>query len=158
MTANLLGCWKCTLTAAAAAAVGGAYLYRYGRSHDWSWQTPNPEGMGVTILAMGDAAAFFSAYNPSIMTAGAFRRKGGEEADNSKRDLYRGASVGTVLALGVAAGGSLVTKSWWPIAGTIGVVAIQWGILVYTVENPWGEVGSIAMQPPGSGSPGKGYS
>jgi hypothetical protein len=153
-----LGCSKCTATALLAVAAGGYYLAREGSRAGWDWAKPDAESMGVIALSMGDAAAFFSAYNPSIMTAGAFRRKGGAEADNSKRDLYRGAFVGTSFAILVAAGGSMVTESWWPVAGTVLVVIIQWGVLWYTVENPWGETGSIASQPPGSGSPGKGYS
>lgn len=155
---DALGCTKCTVTAAAAVAVGGYMLARYGRAQGWTTAMPDAEQMGVIALSMGDAAAFFSAYNPSIMTAGAFRRKGGKEAENSKRDLYRGAFVGSSFAMLVAAGGSMVTDSWWPVLGTVLVVVVQWGVLVYTVENPWGEQGSIASQPPGSGSAGKGYS
>lgn len=154
----MLGCRKCNIVAAGIVGIGGYYLFRAGRAQGWSLQRPDAETMGIVALTMGDAAAFFSAYNPSIMTTGAFRRKGGKEADNSKRDLYRGAFVGSSLAVLVAAGGSMVTDSWWPVIGTLGVVAVQWGVLVYTVENPWGETGSIATQPPGSGSPGKGYS
>lgn len=153
-----VGCRKCTITGLAIAAGGGYYLVRTGRAQGWTTARPSPETMGIVALTMGDAAAFFSAYNPSIMTAGAFRRKGGKEAEHSKRDLYRGAFVGTVLAALVAAGGSMVTRSWWPVIGTAGVIGIQWGILVYTVENPWGSSGSIAQQPPGSGSAGVGYS
>lgn len=153
----MLGCGKCTLGAAALVGVGGYYLVRTGQAQGWQLGRPDAETMGIIALTMGDAAAFFSAYNPSIMTTGAFRRKGGTEADNSKRDLYRGAFVGSTLAMIVAAGGSMVTGSWWPVVGTAGVVLVQWGVLVYTVQNPWGKTGSIATQPPGSGSPGKGY-
>lgn len=152
------GCRKCDLTALAATGAAGYYLYKYGNEHGWNLATPDEATMGIVALTMGDAAAFFSAYNPSIMTAGAFRRKGGREADASKRDLYRGASVGTALAVLVAAGGSMVTNSWWPVVGTLFVVTVQWGILIYTVKNPWGSTGSIASQPPGGGSGGTGYS
>jgi hypothetical protein len=153
-----VACQKCHLVTLAGAAAAGVALHRYGMAHGWSWAKPDAETMGVVALTMGDAAAFFSAYNPSIMTAGAFRRKGGSEAELSKRDLYRGASVGTGLAVLVAAGGSMVTESWWPVAGTLGVIAIQWAVLWWTVEHPWGGSGSIAQQPPGSGSKGVGYS
>ena len=146
------------LTALAAAGGAGLYLYRYGSGHGWSLAKPDPETMGITALVAGDFAAFFSAYNPSIMTAGAFRRKGGQEAENSKRDLYRGAFVGTVLGTAVAAGGSMVTGSWWPVVAGLAVGVVQWAILIYTVKNPWGETGSIASQPPGGMSAGKGYS
>ena len=152
------GCRKCDLTALAATGAAGYYLYRYGSDHGWSLGKPDEATMGIVALTMGDAAAFFSAYNPSIMTAGAFRRKGGREAESSKRDLYRGASVGTALAVLVAAGGSMVTDSWWPVVGTLFVVTVQWGILIYTVKNPWGSTGSIASQPPRQNSAGTGYS
>lgn len=147
--ADGIGCQRCTLGALAVAGGAGYLLLRYGRGKGWTLGSLDAEGMGVTALAMGDAAAFFSAYNPSIMTAGAFRRKGGSEAEHSKRDLYRGAFVGTSLAVIVAAGGSLVTNSWWPVLGTLGVIAVQWGLLIHTVNNPWGASGSIANQPPG---------
>lgn len=147
-----LPCGKCTVGAAALLGAGAWSLYRYGGAAGWSSARPDAETMAIVALTMGDAAAFFSAYNPSIMTTGAFRRKGGREAENSKRDLYRGAAVGTALALIVAAGGSMVTRSWWPLIGSAGVVGIQWGILWYTIENPWGETGSIAQQPPGGHS------
>ena len=152
------GCRKCDLTALAVAGGASYYLWKYGSDHGWALGKPDEATMGIIALTMGDAAAFFSAYNPSIMTAGAFRRKQGREAENSKRDLYRGAAVGTALAVLVAAGGSMVTDSWWPVVGTLFVVTVQWGILVYTVKNPWGTTGSIATQPPGNGSAGKGYS
>lgn len=157
----MFGCRRCDLTALAAAGLAGYALHTYGTRNSWSLEpitSLDGESMGVVALCMGDAAAFFSAYNPSIMTAGAFRRKGGSEAENSKRDLYRGAAVGTTLAILVAAGGSAVTESWWPVAGTLFVVGVQWALLVYTVQNPWGETGSIASQPPGGMSPGQGYS
>jgi hypothetical protein len=147
-----VGCTRCTLGAAVVLGLGGWGLYRYGGAGGWSSARPDAETMAIVALTMGDAAAFFSAYNPSIMTTGAFRRKGGREAENSKRDLYRGAAVGTALALVVAAGGSMVTSSWWPLYGSLGVVGIQWAILWHTIENPWGEHGSIAQQPPGGHS------
>lgn len=142
-------CGKCTIIAGAAVAIAGVGLYRYGGAHGWTLAAPDAETMGIVALTMGDAAAFFSAYNPSLMTTGAFRRKGGQEADMSKRDLYRGAAVGTALAVLVAAGGSMVTGSWWPLIGTAGVCGVQWGILRYTIDHPWGDTGSIAHQPPG---------
>lgn len=135
----------------AALGVGVGALYVTGRWPNWTTARPNGEVMGITALSAGDMAAFFSAYNPSLMTTGAFRRKGGEEAENTKRDLYRGAMTGTALGLVVALGGSAVTRSWWPTIGAVGVAAVQWGILRYTIENPWGKYGSIAHQPPGSG-------
>ena len=142
-------CLRCVGVAGVGLAAGGYALYRYGVGHSWTVAAPDAETMGIVALTMGDAAAFFSAYNPSLMTAGAFRRKGGTESELSKRDLYRGASVGTALALLVAAGGSMVTSSWWPVIGTAGVCGVQWGILYHVVEHPWGDVGSIAHQPPG---------
>lgn len=127
-----------------------------------SWKL-NSEIIGITALVMGDAAAFWSANNPSVFTVRAFRRKGGKEAEQTKRDIRLGGAAGSLLALMVGAGGSLVTKSWWPLAGSAAILAFQWTLWEWAIKNPHGAGGDIASGAPsnggttGEGVPGLGF-
>jgi len=94
------------------------------------------ETAGVTALCVGDAFAAWSACNPSIFTVRTFRTSGGVEAENTKRDIHTGSAIGSGLALVVGAGGSLVTASWWPLAGTIVMLGVLWLVYGWALENP----------------------
>jgi class 3 adenylate cyclase len=126
-----------------------ALAYKKGGAASWTFGTPTPEVMGITALTIGDAWAAFSAQNPSLFTMKAFGRKGGTEGELSKRDLRSGAAIGTGMALVVAGGASMVTRSWWPVAGTLAACAVQWAVLEHALANPWGRGGGIAHQPAG---------
>lgn len=142
-------CAKCTVVAVGGVA-GAAYLvHRYGNVSSWSVGVPNAEVAGITALTIGDAWAAFSAQNPSLFTMKAFGRKGGTEADLSKRDLRTGAAIGCGMALVVAVGASMVTKSWWPVMGTAAACGMQWAVLEHALRNPWGTGQSIQHQPSG---------
>lgn len=144
-----MACVKCVSTWAVLGA-GGAYLaYRKGMFQGWSLGTPDAETMGITALTIGDAWAAFSAQNPSMFTMKAFGRKGGEEAELTRRDLRLGAAIGTGMALVVALGASMVTSSWWPVVGTAAACGAQWAVLEHSVANPWGRGGGISHQPAG---------
>ena len=111
----------------------------------WSWKL-TAEVFGVTALVMGDAAAFWSANNPSVMTVRTFRRKGGEEAEHTARDIRMGGGIATLWMLLVGFGGSAVTKSWWPLAGAVGAGAVQWAVWEWAIRNPHGITGDMASQ------------
>jgi len=120
---------------------------------DINWKL-DAEVIGITALVIGDAAAFWSANNPSVFTVRAFRRKGGKEAEKTKRDIRMGGAAGSGLALLVGIGGTAVTKSWWPIAGTLAILAFQWSIWEWAMANPHGDEssrGDIASQSPSGG-------
>lgn len=142
-------CVKCVSTWAVAGAAGVYLAHRQGVFAGWSLATPNPETMGITALTIGDAWAAFSAQNPSLFTMKAFGRKGGEEGELTKRDLRMGALIGTGMALVVAVGASMVTRSWWPVIGTGAACGVQWLVLEHAVANPWGRGGGISHQPAG---------
>lgn len=130
-------------------------------SMNFSWKL-NSEIIGITALVVGDAAAFWSANNPSVFTVRAFRRKGGKEAEQTKRDIRLGGLAGSGLALIVGFGGSLVTQSWWPIAGAAGILAFEWVLWEWAIRNPHGSGGDIADGSPANGGtnstvPGLGF-
>jgi hypothetical protein len=111
----------------------------------WSWKLDAPT-LGIAFLIMGDAAAFWSANNPSVFTVRAFRRKGGDEARQTARDIRIGGLAGTGLAVAVGFGGSLVTKSYWPLTAAIGVIAFQWALWEWAIAHPHGNATDIASQ------------
>lgn len=129
---------------------------------EFNWKL-DAEVIGITALVVGDAAAFWSANNPSVFTVRAFRRKGGKEADTTKRDIRLGGLAGSGLALLVGIGGTAVTKSWWPLAGTAAILVFQWSVWEWAMANPHSSSdssgGDIASQPSGGGTrfPGLGF-
>lgn len=116
-----------------------------------SWKL-DAEILGITALVVGDAAAFWSANNPSVFTVRAFRRKGGKEAEQTMRDIRIGGAAGTALALFVGLGGSLVTKSWWPVTGAAAIIAFQWLLWEWAMRNPHGSGGDITDGANGNGN------
>lgn len=112
---------------------------------DWTWKL-TAEAFGVTALVMGDAAAFWSANNPSVMTVRTFRRKGGAEAEHTKNDIRFGGAIASGWMLLVGFGGSAVTKSWWPLAGAVAAGAVQWFVWEWAIRNPHGVTGDMASQ------------
>lgn len=144
-----MACVRCISTWAVVGA-GGAYLaHSRGVFDGWSVGMPDEATVGITALTIGDAWAAFSAQNPSLFTMKAFGRKGGEEGELTKRDLRMGAMIGTGMALVVAFGASMVTRSWWPVLGTAAACGAQWAVLEHAVANPWGRGGGISHQPAG---------
>lgn len=108
----------------------------------FNWKL-DAEIIGITALVMGDAAAFWSANNPSVFTVRAFRRKGGRQAEQTKRDIRLGGMAGSGLALFVAFGGTLVTKSWWPLAGAAAILVFQWTLWEWAMSNPHDKTSDI---------------
>lgn len=104
------------------------------------------ETAGVTALCIGDAFAAWSACNPSIFTVRTFRTAGGVEAENTKSDIRRGSLIGSGLAVIVGAGGSLITGSWYPLAGTVAMLGILWLTYEWALANPHALRRSIADQ------------
>ena len=102
----------------------------------WDWSLDG-ETAGVTALVAADAAAFMSAFNPSIFTIRSFASDwGGDQQDETRGDIYRGIALGSALTLLTAIGGSAVTKSWWPTVAalfTLTVIALAYR---WALDNP----------------------
>lgn len=112
---------------------------------DWTW-TLDAETLGIAFLIMGDAAAFWSANNPSVFTVRHFRRNeaGDSESSQTARDIRIGGLAGTGLAIVVGFGGSLVTKSWWPVTAALAVIGFQWALWEWAIDNPHSDAKAMA--------------
>lgn len=89
------------------------------------------EVAGISALVAADAAAFLSAFNPSLFTIRAFSNSWG--GNETKGDIYRGIALGAALTLITGFGGSAVTRSWWPLLSAVLVLgfialAYQWAL------------------------------
>ena len=102
------------------------------------------EIVGLTALVAADVAAFLSGMNPSFFTMRAFADQGGEKAENTKKDVRIGSTVGALLALTAGFGASLVSDSWWPLAASAVTLAIIIGAYEYAINNPhgYGDIGA----------------
>lgn len=110
-----------------------------------SWRI-DAEVMGVAALVAGDAAAFLAGANPSFFTVRTFRSQGGPDAENTARDIRIGMALGTALTVLVAAGGTAVTGSWWPLVAGLAAAAALDGMYEYALRNPHNRRRNIADQ------------
>jgi hypothetical protein len=101
---------------------------------DLSWKS-TPEIWGLTLLTMGDVAAFQSGFCPSIFTVRQFRAQG-SSAQRTASDIYLGMSLGTGLAIMVSLGASYVSGSWLPFAGALVTLALYWAVYQWALQNP----------------------
>jgi hypothetical protein len=109
-----------------------------------SWKF-DAEIAGLTALVMADAAAFQSGMNPSFFTMRAFTDQGGEKAENTKKDVRIGSTIGSALALTAGIGASLVSSSWWPFLGTIITLTVIIFAYEWAINHPHG-YGNIGAQ------------
>jgi hypothetical protein len=111
----------------------------------WGWEA-DAEVVGIAILVAADAAAFLSGTNPSLFTIRTFRSSKVSAIDqqNTRHDIQIGTVIGSVMAVGAGFGGSLVTKSWLPLAAAIGALIILDGAYMWALANPHDTRGSIA--------------
>jgi hypothetical protein len=86
------------------------------------------ESIGLTILTIAEVPNFFSGLLPSLFTIGHF------SSDESGEAVYwirRGEVNALGLSLALGAGASMISKSWWPMVGCIGMSAF----LMYHYEH-----------------------
>lgn len=95
----------------------------------------SPEIAGITALVAADAASFLSGLNPSIFTIRAFA-KSWAQADETRADILRGMAIGSALAIAVGIGGSLVTRSYWPLFGTLVTLSVLDATYAWAIANP----------------------
>lgn len=84
-----------------------------------SWDI-DKEVVALTLLAAAEVPNFLAGALPSFMTIGRFAA----EPEDRER-LVSGMWYGSVLALMIGVGAGLAGGSWWPIAGTIVILAIM---------------------------------
>ena len=95
------------------------------------WPIPAALG-GITLLTMGDVAAFMSAFCPSIFTVRTFRADP-SKSGSTAQDIYIGMAISGALTVMVALGASMAAESWWPLLGAtateIAILAAYWWAL-----------------------------
>ena len=89
------------------------------------------EVAGITALCAADASGFVAAFCPSLFTMRTFN-----DDEETAADIYRGLALGAALSLLAGFGGSAVTKSWWPLMGTIFVLFVIAGAYQWALKNP----------------------
>src|SRR5690348_6385195 len=102
---------------------------------NWDWRMDS-EIAGISALVAADAAAYLSAFNPSIFTIRSFANSWG--GNETKGDIRRGVALGAVLTLITGLGGSAVTRSYWPLLAavvTLGFIAVTYE---WALANPRG--------------------
>ncbi len=104
-----------------------------------SWKI-DAEAMGVVALCVADAASMLAAFNPSMFTIRTFgSKKNIQEAENTAESIHIGMALGTFISLVVGGGGTLVTRSWWPLFGTIIGLVLLNGAYEWALRNPHGQ-------------------
>lgn len=102
----------------------------------WNWRIDS-QVAGISALVAADAAAYLSAFNPSIFTIRSFANSwGGQE---TKGDIRRGVVLGAALTLVTGFGGSAVTGSWWPFVSAIAVLVVIALAYEWALANPRGQ-------------------
>lgn len=88
-----------------------------------------------------DAAAYMSAFNPSLFT---IRQFGGSWASGQETaaDIHKGMLLGTALTLVTGFGGSAVSKSWVPLVAAVAVLIVLIAAYQWALMNPRGGQGS----------------
>ena len=103
----------------------------------WTWRIDS-ETAGITALCMGDAAAMLSSTNPSMFTIRQFSLGSEGGMEGVAGDIRRGYLIGGALTLVIGFGGSAVSRSWWPVAGSVIALAVLIVAYEWAIQNPRG--------------------
>lgn len=106
----------------------------------------DPTIAGLTFLTIADASSFWSANNPSFFTVRHFTTEGDQKAEDTRTDIYIGSLKATLETITVGFGGALITKSWWPLAGPMIYIALDWWFYKWALDNPHKNNQPIAQQ------------
>lgn len=82
------------------------------------------EGWGIALLVAFEVPNLFSGLLPSLFTISTFTNASAEKAEHAKKWIRKGEIQAAVVSLGLGVGGTVVTKSPWPLLLTI--LMIMW--------------------------------
>jgi hypothetical protein len=102
--------------------------------------------LGMSLLTIADAAAFWSANNPSFMTVRSFTTAGGNKAETVRTDIKIGSLFGTGETVVVGFGAALISRSWWPLVLPGAYLALKWAQYRWALDHPHGHAETIADQ------------
>jgi hypothetical protein len=92
--------------------------------------------VGISILAAGDSANFYSGMLPSLFTISSdFFHGQGSKAGNVRR-IRQGEAAATALSLTVGLGASLVVQNWLPLLATGATCAVLVCFYEYALRHP----------------------
>lgn len=106
----------------------------------------NPTILGITLLIIADASSFWSANNPSFFTVRTFTTESAQKAKDTKTDIRAGGAKATIETVIVGYGSALVTKSWWPLAGALGYMVVDWVWYEWAMQHPHANNKGMAEQ------------
>jgi len=85
---------------------------------------PTAEGWGIALLVAFEVPNLFSGLLPSLFTISTFTGASEEKAEHAKKWIRKGEVQAGVVSMGLGLGGSIVTRSPWPLLLTI--LMIMW--------------------------------
>lgn len=115
-----------------------------------AWPIPAAVG-GITLLTMGDVAAFMSAFCPSIFTVRTFRSDE-QKAGSTATDIYIGMAIAGTLAVMVAFGAGMASDSYWPIVGAVATQGAIVAAYTWALQNPHADAKPMNQQAAAGGS------
>lgn len=98
------------------------------------WHVSHNQDAALAVIAMANAAAFWNANLPSIYEVPA---KLGTDIDmhDLRIGVIKTLSEGALLGVGA----TLITQSWWPIAGVVAYIGLSYLFLAYTINSTSGQ-------------------
>ncbi|MEV8530077.1 hypothetical protein AB0451_39395 [Streptomyces sp. NPDC052000] len=89
----------------------------------------NAEGLGLSFLIAFEVPNLFSGLLPSLFTISTFTNSDADKAEHAKKWIRKGELQAGVVSLGLGLGGTIVTKTPWPILLTL--LMIGWLVWQY---------------------------
>lgn len=80
------------------------------------------EGWGIAILIAFETPNLFSGLLPSLFTISTFSGAEPEKQKHTKKMIRKGEIQAGVVSLGLGLGGSVITRTPWPLLLTIGMM------------------------------------
>lgn len=96
----------------------------------------NGERALISIMTALESAHGFSAFMPSVFTIKTFAAEG--DVETHMADLRSGYLPAVALSLAIGYIASQIVKSWWPLAGAIGVSAGMIGVYELAIRQAIG--------------------
>lgn len=98
------------------------------------------EGLGLSFLVAFEVPNLFSGLLPSLFTISTFSSADPEKAAHTKKWIRKGEIQAGVVSLGLGLGGTIVTRTPWPLLLTL--IMIFWLVWQYETALRKGTAGA----------------